>query len=495
MKKIMKTFMALSMVGSLSFFTDGQVSANEDIASTCNYTAQQGVNPNVRTMNCLLTETALSYHVPPEIVKAIAEGESSNWRHFDHNGDAIVTSDGGIGVMQLTNQANYDQERLKSDIVYNIQAGVEVLNRMFERSDLPTINGGQRDVLEHWYFAIMAYNGTKPVNSPIVQATGERNPDAYQEKIIRIMENLGLVQLQELPFTRDDFRYDSSSTANIEFVTKNYQFDVPHTKTRHSFQTGHKAATTTAVQLRERPTRDSHSKGTIAAGEIVTIEGPFKYEEVLDRKNHFVWYPVKRSNGTTGYVASSYLTSSNLTSAFKDVPSGHYAEESIDYLANRGILAGVGNGNFGLGQPLTRWQAVLLLLRANQVSLDDRPNPGFTDVPVGHPYYNEIAAAVDAGLFGGVSDTTFAPNAHLTRREMAVVLQRIYDFPEATGTHPFTDVPSGLWFSDAIHRVYSVGVTNGVTNTTFGPLNTVTREQFAVFLTRSIDDHYRLERP
>ena len=180
MKKILKPLIGVVVVIgalSLSINIDKNVLAN-DIANTCEYDLASKVNPDYSTMNCLLTETALRYDVPPEIVKAIAEGESGNWRHFDKNGEAIVTADNGIGIMQITNQAGYDQNKLKNDVVYNIQAGVEILDGMFKRPNLPSINGGERDVLEHWYFAIMAYNGTKPVNSPIVQATGERNASA-----------------------------------------------------------------------------------------------------------------------------------------------------------------------------------------------------------------------------------------------------------------------------------------------------------------------------
>ena len=53
--------------------------------------------------------------------------------------------------------------------------------------------------------------------------------------------------------------------------------------------------------------------GTLREGEIVTITGPFKYDEVSMKKNHFVWYPVKRSDGTEGYVASSFLNYSAST--------------------------------------------------------------------------------------------------------------------------------------------------------------------------------------
>ena len=87
-----------------------------------------------------------------------------------------------------------------------------------------------------------------------------------------------------------------------------------------------------------------------------------------------------------------------------------------------------------MGQPLTRWQAVLLLVRANQLSLENRPNPGFTDVPKSFPYYKEIAAAVDEGIFQGIDDNRFDPNATLTRAQMAVVLQRIYQFPKASSS-------------------------------------------------------------
>ena len=88
MKKLLKPLIVIAIAGlSLSINIDKNVLAN-DIASTCGYDSTSKVNPNRSTMNCLLTETALSYDVPPEIVKAIAEGESGNWRHFDQNCDS-----------------------------------------------------------------------------------------------------------------------------------------------------------------------------------------------------------------------------------------------------------------------------------------------------------------------------------------------------------------------------------------------------------------------
>ncbi|MFC9540105.1 SH3 domain-containing protein [Lysinibacillus sp. NPDC056959] len=361
MKKILKPLISVIAIGalSLSINIDKNVLAN-NIANTCDYDSASKVNPDFSTTNCLLTETALIYNVPPEIVKGIAEGESGNWRHFDVNGEAIVTADNGIGIMQITNQAGYNQDRLKSDIVYNIQAGVETLDNMFKRKDLPSINGGERDVLEHWYFAIMAYNGTKPVNSPIVQATGERGANAYQERILRIIEKLELIDLTELPFSREHFQYDSNSKENIKFSAMNYDFDLPLNKSKYFFETNQKVSATTNVTLRTRPTTDSPSMGTLRKGEIVTITGPFVYEEVSTKKNHFVWYPVKRSDGTKGYVASSYLNYSAstptptppvtttkdysaYTKKFADFSTTAWWRDDMIWAIDRGLISGYGN--------------------------------------------------------------------------------------------------------------------------------------------------------
>ena len=490
MKRFVKCFLAtivilIPLLSSIQLDGQANTLTNSDVTSKCGVNIQPGVNPDFKTMNCLLTETALQYDVPPEIVKAIADTESGNWLHFDRDGKAIVTADGGIGIMQITNQGQYDHERLKNDLVYNIQVGVEILDQMFKRNDLPKINNKDRSLLEHWYFATMAYNGTKPINSPIVQETGDSNSNAYQEKIFDTINKYGLVKTTDLIFSSSDFNYDTNSTANINFITKGFHLSLPFTKTKHSFKEDQEVTLLENVRLRTRATTDStfHS---LSKGEVVTITGPFVYEENPNKKNHFVWYPVKTKAGLTGYIASSYLKLK-----FKDVPVGHYASESIEYLVDRSILNGVGNDKFGLGQPLTRWQAVLLLSRINNLSLSDRPDPGFVDVPKDHLYYQEIAAVVDEELFIGKADAHFEPNNTLTRGEMAVVLQRLYQFPQPTISHPFTDLKAD-WYIDSVKRLYDSGITDGVTKSQFGPNHKVTREQFAVFLVRAMDQNYRL---
>ena len=139
MKRFIKVFAGLAVIGTLSLstnFTD-HIKAESVVNGDFQYIGEQGVNPDYQTMNRLLTEAALKYDVPPEIVKAVAEKESGDWRHFDENGEAIVTSDNGIGIMQVTLPPGYDEDyvnRLKNDIVFNIEEGVKILDEKFKEA-------------------------------------------------------------------------------------------------------------------------------------------------------------------------------------------------------------------------------------------------------------------------------------------------------------------------------------------------------------------------
>lgn len=362
MKKYLKWVTSVFIIAalSLSMNAGNHVFAN-DISTACNYNPTSKVNPDYATMNCLLTKTALSYNVPPEIVKAIAEGENSGWKHFDNNGKVIISDDNGIGLMQITNQAGYDEERLKNDIIYNIQAGVEILDKMFKRKDLPTINGGERDVIEHWYFAMMAYNGIKPVNSPIVQATGEKNMHAYQEKILGKIKQFELINVAPLKFKKEDFQYDSNSTNNIKFVKMNYKVDYTLTKSKYYFSANSKVITSSNVHLRSKATTNSSSKGQLNKGEILTITGPFVFDEDGTKKNHFVWYPVKRSDGTTGFVASSYLVQAPdyvaYAKRFADFSTSKWWRDDMIWAVDRGLINGYGNTWY----PVTKKYETLLM--------------------------------------------------------------------------------------------------------------------------------------
>lgn len=287
---------------------------------------KQNQNPPYQHMNCLLTNAALDANIPPEIVKAVASKENGGWKQFDENGQPVVSLDQGIGIMQITNQSAYDQERLKYDVTYNIQAGVEILKSMYQRNDLPKIKGAGPEFIESWYFPVMAYNGIKPANSPIYKSNGLKNSEAYQEKVFSFIEKdsyLNNTKLGKLDFRTEDFEYDTSSTENIVFKKKEYTLTSPMHSSSYHFQKGDRVSVTIDnVKLRSQPSTSSAST-TIGKNTVLTIEGKFLYDQSLTSINQFVWYPVRTADKKlVGYISSAYINKNTNTQPVKKIMWG-----------------------------------------------------------------------------------------------------------------------------------------------------------------------------
>lgn len=108
----------------------------------------------------------------------------------------------------------------------------------------------------------------------------------------------------------------------------------------------------------------------------------------------------------------------------------------------------------------------------------------FTDVKSGNWFYDAVKYAYAQGLMTGTSATTFAPNETMNRAMIVTVLYRLEKSPAVTGASKFTDVPAGQWYSDAVAWAAANKIVNGYDETTFGPMNAVTREQMATILFR-----------
>ena len=113
----------------------------------------------------------------------------------------------------------------------------------------------------------------------------------------------------------------------------------------------------------------------------------------------------------------------------------------------------------------------------------DCPSARFSDITMNAWYHDAVDSALAGDLMKGESGTSFAPNKPLTRAMLATILYRVSG-DKAPHRHPFTDVPSGRWFSDAIAWAYESGVVNGTSDDTFSPDDNVTREQAAAMLYR-----------
>ena len=112
-------------------------------------------------------------------------------------------------------------------------------------------------------------------------------------------------------------------------------------------------------------------------------------------------------------------------------------------------------------------------------------NP-FTDVPAGSYYEDAVIWAVDKGITTGTSATTFNPNGICTRAQAVTFLWRAAGSPAAkSAVMPFADVKAGSYYYDAVLWAVEQGITKGTSDTMFSPDATCTRAQIVTFLWRS----------
>ena len=172
---------------------------------------------------------------------------------------------------------------------------------------------------------------------------------------------------------------------------------------------------------------------------------------------------------------------------FNDI-EGHWAKDSIVYLSEEGLIKGIGDGLFGVNEPVTRAQMAAILYRIFEpeaAALDIK------DVKTSYWAYYEIAAVKNAGLMVGYLDGSFKPNQTLTRAEIAAILVRAFQLTATDDQVFFSDLgKSGwLWADQPIITLSNLRLASGVGDGLFKPEQTLTRAELAVFLANCL--HYQ----
>ena len=172
------------------------------------------------------------------------------------------------------------------------------------------------------------------------------------------------------------------------------------------------------------------------------------------------------------------------TGVFVDVATGSYYEDAVDWAVENGITKGTDDTHFSPDGICTRAQAVTFLWRtAGSPKPETRAMP-FTDVPVGSYYYDAVLWAVENGITKGTSETRFSPNMTCSRAQIVTFLWRSEKSPAAGTANPFADVKSTAYYADAVLWAVKENITRGTTNTTFSPDADCTRSQIVTFLWR-----------
>ena len=176
------------------------------------------------------------------------------------------------------------------------------------------------------------------------------------------------------------------------------------------------------------------------------------------------------------------------TVTFSDVLPDHWAFDWVESLSYAGLTAGYPDGTYRPGNPVTRAEMAVFLLKGMNSGTYTPPDTDgshpFSDI-AGHWAEAWMEDLYDEGLTSGYPDGTYRPQNEVTRAEMAVFLLKSkhgagYSPPSATGG-VFSDVV-GHWAEDWIEQLAEEGITGGYPDGTYRPNNPVNRAEMAVFL-------------
>lgn len=171
---------------------------------------------------------------------------------------------------------------------------------------------------------------------------------------------------------------------------------------------------------------------------------------------------------------------------FTDIPQNAYYYEPVRWAVENGITSGTSDSSFSPNQVCTRAQIVTFLWRAAGSPVPTIEELSFPDVPQTAYYYNAVRWAVENGITGGVSETSFCPNRACTRSEAVTFLWRAAGSPVPTQTEmPFSDVPGDTWYTTPVLWAAENNITAGTSDATFSPKQRCTRAQIVTFLWRA----------
>lgn len=124
---------------------------------------------------------------------------------------------------------------------------------------------------------------------------------------------------------------------------------------------------------------------------------------------------------------------------------------------------------------------------AGNVEKISNQTDGFTDVPSDAWYAGAVQYCRENGLMAGTSDTTFAPEATLTRAMLVTILWRQAEKPVVNYLMQFSDVPEGQWYSEAVRWAASETLVAGYGDGRFGTNDPITQEQLNLIFQRYTD--------
>ncbi|MDR1530623.1 MAG: S-layer homology domain-containing protein [Clostridiales bacterium] len=190
--------------------------------------------------------------------------------------------------------------------------------------------------------------------------------------------------------------------------------------------------------------------------------------------------------------AELFLTSIIEDKEFTDVNAADWFYDDVHYVYTHGIFTGTGDETFGPDEPMTRGMFVAVLGRLSGIDPAQYDSGVFSDVDKSRYYAVYAEWARRNGIVTGIGHGVFAPDAEITREDIAVVLKRFcgyknIDLPAVRPGVRFSDSGSiSDYAREAVDALFRAGIINGKGNGYFDPASDATRAEVSATLRRLI---------
>ncbi len=108
----------------------------------------------------------------------------------------------------------------------------------------------------------------------------------------------------------------------------------------------------------------------------------------------------------------------------------------------------------------------------------------FNDVSKSDWFYKPVMELYEQKIISGMTANTFAPKASITRAQFATILANMSGAQLSDTATPFNDVKAGAWYAKAVSWAYSNGIVTGLNSDTFAPEALISRQDMAVMIMR-----------
>lgn len=187
-------------------------------------------------------------------------------------------------------------------------------------------------------------------------------------------------------------------------------------------------------------------------------------------------------------ISSGSNTGTEQSLIFSDLTGYDWAKNAIEKLYKKGIIAGVGNEQFAPGELITREQMAKIICTAFKISGTDAEYTAFNDMDSAKWYAPYVKAVSQNGIMNGIGDNLFGIGQPVTRQDFAVIISRILNTSQIDDNISFTDFDEiSDYAKQSVLQLASKNIITGFSDGSFKGKQSCTRAQAAVIIDRALE--------